>query len=67
MSIEKEKFGEIIEKSQEEGAKISETEKELSPEVIEKIMNKVQDINKEGTAIHSLSSASHSIFASKSF
>ncbi|MBI2056316.1 MAG: hypothetical protein HYT37_02960 [Candidatus Sungbacteria bacterium] len=49
--MEKSKFEN---KSVERADEGKEREKELSPEVIEKIMEKVQDINKKGTAYHVL-------------
>lgn len=45
---------EIPETPEESKMKEEKFEKELSPEAIEKIMEKVQDINKDGMAVHSV-------------
>jgi len=44
----------VVGEAQEE-AEVENLEKELSPEIIEKIMEKVEDINKRGTAFSVIS------------
>lgn len=48
-----------FDKSKEKEQNISETEKDLSPEVVEMIMDKMQDINKIGTAYTSITYGAH--------